>query len=432
MVFPALVIGSGPCGAACFAKLRELGVDAWLIDHGRLPAENTTLLAGSLQHLPAAQWPVIKVHRSANGQNLKTWLGDDFSTNDSDSVYSVKTALKASHAFGGLSWVWGCSVARWDDLSTLPAGISRAYDWLDRKVPVVGSSALSTTAQRWQHRAQAAVSPLTASDPQLTIDAARCLRCGMCMGGCPLRATWIAADWVRSAAPSERTLLGWRVDRVQQNANDVEVHATSSDGAHQCWRAKEVFVAAGAAGSAAIALGSNPGMERVRLLDPRYVMGFTLLSGGIAALHGEEDDHALAKLKLTDHRANIYWQAYTRMPQIDILLGLGLSARLGERFSRRLGILQGFLAPGAGSDYRSSARGRGLPRRWQFRRRRQVPAARRHRHAAPPAQGVGIIRPARGPAGPRRRRATCRLRPADGSLNRPLGPLAGTGAYPLC
>lgn len=350
MIFPALVIGSGPCGAACFAKLRELGVDAWLIDTGREPAASTRSLAIKLSRLPTNQWPVIAIQRNKNGQNLKTWLGDDFSTDDSRSVFRAPLALKVSQAFGGLSWVWGGSIARWDDLGDFPEGMLEAYNWLDGKVPVSGSATLSPTARRWQDRTFALSTPaLTITEPQLTIDAQKCLRCGLCMGGCPIKATWIASDWVRAAAPKERTLLGWRVDRVEQQDDHVEVYATAADGSSQRWQAREVFVAAGAAGSAAIALGSNPKLDAIRLSDPRYVMGFALLSPAIAPLPGEEDDHALAKVKLTDHEAGIYWQAYTRMPQTDAYLTKAIPQLLGVRISRRLGILQGFLAPGADS-----------------------------------------------------------------------------------
>ncbi len=181
---------------------------------------------------------------------------------------------------------------------------------------MIGSTALQASSivvtLTCQERSQSATDKATGSpsftvaNPRLTIDADRCLRCGLCMGGCPIKATWVSSDWVRSVAPKERTLLGWRVDRVLQHADHVEVFATAADGAPQRWLAKEVFVAAGAAGSAAIALGSNPAMDAVRMSDPRYVMGFAVLSRDIASMPGEEDDHALAKLKLTDHDNRIY------------------------------------------------------------------------------------------------------------------------------
>lgn len=361
MIFPALVIGSGPCGAACFAKLRGLGVDAWMLDPGRGPTEATLALADQLTRLPSQRWPVVKIQRNKNGQNLKTWLGDDFSTNDDHGVYSTKTALKGSHAFGGLSWVWGCSVARWPDLQSFPLGMEAAYDWLDRNVAVAGSGDLSAIARRWQTRAEAiSNSQLAMADPRLAVDASRCLRCGMCMGGCPIKATWVASDWVSTVAPRERVLLGWRVDRVLQHSDHVEVFAVAADGSPQRWLAKEVFIAAGVSGSAAIALGSNEAMETVRLTDPRYIMGFALVSGHITAGLGEEDDHALAKLKLTDHATGIYWQAYTRMPQTDAILSMGLPARWARPLSRRLGILQGFLSPGSGSAITVRREGRGF------------------------------------------------------------------------
>jgi ferredoxin len=350
MLFPALVIGSGPCGAAVFAKLRALGVDAWLIDHGREAHVGTRVLAERLSRMPSRDWPVIPIQRAKNGQNMKTWLGDDFATDDHDGVFTSSTALKASHAFGGLSWVWGCSVARWDDLREFPKGMTDAYDWLDRNVTVAESGVLSAAARRWHERARAlAGDRFSVAYPRLTIDPDRCLRCGLCMGGCPIRATWVAADWVRQAAPVARTLLGWRVDAVFDRIDHVEVRATSADGATQRWLTRRLFIAAGAAGSAAIALASNPGLDQIRLSDPRYAMGVALLAPGIAPPPGEEDDHALAKLKLTDHEAGIYWQGYTRMPQTDAYLTKGLPRRVGLALSRRLGVLQGFLAPGPGS-----------------------------------------------------------------------------------
>src|SRR5207248_2834761 len=179
-------------------------------------------------------------------------------------------ALRASEALGGLSRVWGATLARLEaeHLAGWPLGpgdLADHYAAVERMVPA-STPDLSPQAARILARLDA-LRPLLAQlgasvAPSRLAISQDCRRCGMCLHGCPYDCIFSSAGWVRSARPGFELRAGLRALRVEEDEAGARVRCAAADGALATLAADRVFVAAGALGTPLLLLPSLAGMPR--------------------------------------------------------------------------------------------------------------------------------------------------------------------------
>ncbi len=273
------------------------------LKQGQCPdrSQMNTLRFGSERHglghlLSEAAATVL--HKSIESRQLaKKIFGSDFTFRGTEQGIPLSGAwMPRSLAPGGLSNVWGaaCYPLRQDDYDDWPfaesdlspwygraqqlAGVSGEADGLVTSYPIYAplapaggdcafdpGSPLEATLRQWQDK-QAALRqqgiaggrPRLAVNPPGHSDKA-CLRCGLCLFGCPVDAIW-HADKTLSASPGlpgTNHLPGVFVRRLRRNSDGMWL-VTGKPGASEQTRGPyaAVILAAGALSSLRIAVDS--------------------------------------------------------------------------------------------------------------------------------------------------------------------------------
>jgi choline dehydrogenase-like flavoprotein len=224
-----IVVGSGPSGMACAAALLESGARVTMIDVGRdLPSDRQARVSalsalGPTEWTPADRgWLTTPAPLAADGIPQKGLFGDLFMYADAPAA-PPGFALRASEALGGLSRVWGATLARLvaEDLAgwpLTPGDLADHYTAVERLVPA-STPDLSPQAARILARLDAArpsLARLRASvAPSRLAISQDCRRCGMCLHGCPYDCIFSSARWVRSSRPGFELRAGIRALRVE-------------------------------------------------------------------------------------------------------------------------------------------------------------------------------------------------------------------------
>lgn len=296
----ALIVGSGPAAAgAALALSRRPDLHITVLDVGGGLDVPRRAAVDELAAVPPAAWSPATVDlisrqpvgSVSDGLPQKRSYGSDYPFHDFGQLDGVvadgrANASVVSGAYGGFSNVWGAQVmpftpATFDDWPVSRAEMdphyrailehipfAAAHDDLEEMFPLlVEAKALPPLAPRSAmvlaayRRRRGRIRPLgvTVGGARLAFDAGACVRCGLCMTGCPYRLVYSASrtfdDLRRQGRVEYRP--GVLVHRVGQDAEGPLVFARdTASGAGLRFRADRVFVACGAIGTTRLVLGS--------------------------------------------------------------------------------------------------------------------------------------------------------------------------------
>ncbi len=385
-----IVIGSGPNGVACASALLSTGDSVTMIDVGKDLAQErqgrvAALGAVAPTHWTSAdrQWLTEPLTETQATLPVKRLFGDAFMYENSGLVMDPgKTpndfALRPSHALGGLSRVWGATLARLgaSDLVDWPfsaAELAPHYDEVERLIPMMTGARLATSIiadapepkfplspqaavilDRWQKH-QARLAELGASVTPARIAVARgCRLCGMCLHGCAYGQIFTSADWVRTEHRGFTYRAGLRALRIEEDKDIVRVSCATSDAGYVTFSADRLFLAAGVLGSTRLVLASRPDWRTpVTLHDSQYFLLPFLTPirhrSGIPVLTLSQIFLSLSDESVSARRVHTQYYAYNDIYAAQIasrfgsLRDVGLVRRFADLLGRHFVLAQGYL-----------------------------------------------------------------------------------------
>lgn len=380
-----LIIGSGPAGVALTAALRARGRSVTVMDAGAWIPDDRAALRDAMAARTTWDWTEAErtaycdpQRAAADGGHMR--YGSRFAVADQDMIFADPPewlGLRASHARGGLSNLWGSAILpnRSADMADWPIGaealgahyravtdgilpMAGQVDGLETlfpDLPMAGRAPLESSPQGSRLLARLARADLAGLG--VTAGAARqavaegCQTCGLCLYGCPWRLIWSGAQaaegWQADAGVTYRS--GVRVLGFAETGNGVDVTLEGGE----VINATRLFLATGVLESARILLASMPGLAALELADSAYQLMPMLHRWGAGgdpartALHTltqgfvEIDDPAISPRLV--HSQLYTWndfylpemlQSYGRLPFARALLG---------QLSKRLIVAQTFL-----------------------------------------------------------------------------------------
>jgi ferredoxin len=299
-VTTALIIGSGPAAAgAALALSRREDLKITVIDIGlRLETErqqHVDLLASS----DPCQWDASLVESvseqpvdsKTRGVPEKRVYGSDYpfrNVGQLDGLTAAENATRTviSAAYGGFSNVWGSQLMpfttpTFESWPVSAADIRPHYEAVLDQIPFAGEEddlagifplmrqpaplPQLSPRSRWvldaygRHRSVLNGRGITIGKARLAFDAANCIRCRMCMTGCPYGLIYSAAQTFDALRRSSRVThhSGLMVLKVAEEANSAVVVAKElATGRTQRFEADRVYVACGAMGSTRLVANS--------------------------------------------------------------------------------------------------------------------------------------------------------------------------------
>jgi ferredoxin len=401
-------VGSGPAAAgAALAAAEHPGVEITVIDvGGRLERSNQEAV-GRMAGAPADAWAdadVATISRQPVDSDLpglpeKRAFGSDFPFRDFGQRGSLRSRnvheAIVSGAYGGFSNTWGAqfmpftdaTFADWpvpatemrrhyakvlgriplaaeeDDLAELFPVLTEA-DALPRLSPR-SSAALDRYAR---HRGRLRKAGVLMGRARLAFQASRCIRCGLCMTGCPHSLIYSAAQTFTALRESSRITYrdGLLALRVEDGAESATVVAKDlASGRLERLSADRVMLACGAIGTSRLVLGSLGMFDRpapVRespqfqlpflsarpVPDPRGEPDFTLNQFNMVIRH-DPTDRDVSQLHF-----------YTYNPAFEDALPGPLrsdgAAPLRKQLLRRICVALGYLPSWAAPEFTMSVR----------------------------------------------------------------------------
>ncbi|HET7420278.1 MAG TPA: GMC oxidoreductase [Candidatus Dormibacteraeota bacterium] len=379
-----VVVGSGPAGVACAHALLQRGAKVTMLDAGLdLESDRKAAVAG-LRSTAPAQWSQQSlrflhdgVSVEAGGIPLKMAYGSSFPYREPVPlpIAGDGTEGRPSYARGGLSNVWGASMMpfRTEDMTGWPitaADLEPHYravlelvphsarkDLLADSFPLYGDSAGavdgSAQAEALLHDLASAPTAMQFGASRLAVDP-RCVRCGLCLYGCPYGYIYSSADTLDAlrAHPGFMYRSGVVVERVSEAASHVELSGVTVDGETPFSMSVErAFLACGVFSTARIVLASVDAIgETVRAVDNCYFL-LPLLRYRRQKDVKREALHTLAQvfLELRDeaigpHTVHLQVYTYNELYRTQIRNMVGPLAPLAEAaMLGRLLLIQGYL-----------------------------------------------------------------------------------------
>ncbi len=315
-----IVVGSGPAAAgACLALLEAGDVRVTVVDvGGQLEADNASARDRLSAAVPA-QWSPIDldvireqpVAEVAGQLPQKRAYGSDFPFRDLGQLKGVQSGPDAnasvvSSAFGGFSNVWGAQVmpfsrstfARWpvgwDEIEPHYRAVLQEVplaadsDDLEEIFPLLGPSrSLPPLADRSaevlkryaQHRAKLRDQGVIVGRARLAFHAENCVRCGLCMTGCPYSLIYSASHTFSRLIKQQA--IDYRPGLLVQQVGErdglafVRVKELAS-GTYSELTADRVLLAGGGIGTTRMVLGSMaaPPAEVLMQESVQFVMPF--------------------------------------------------------------------------------------------------------------------------------------------------------------
>ena len=307
----ALIIGSGPAAAgAALALSRRKDLQITVIDLGLQLEPDRRSLVDILSSSPPASWDAgmvetiaeQPVETTSGGLPQKRTYGSDFPFRDIGQLSGISADKGAnsaviSAAYGGFSNVWGAQVmpfaasafAAWpvrlDEmeghyrqiLDEIP--FAAEDDDLARLFPLIGSPApLPPVSERTgrvlaayaRHRDAVNKLGLTVGKARLAFRAGECVRCGLCMTGCPYSLIYSASHTMDRLRRSNRVtyhggLLALEVGEERDRA--VVTARELGSGQVQRFEADRIYLACGGIGTTRVVLNS------LQLFDHEVSMG---------------------------------------------------------------------------------------------------------------------------------------------------------------
>ena len=283
------IIGSGPAAFASALALRDLGINFVVVDIGAAPSPETQeVIKAAVSQLKAGQrglniritpkGSTTKADKGSIGQ--KTFFGDSFSYDETNSISFENTRTRRSRAFGGFSTVWGATMLPfqashlefWEDADALRS----AYRRIQSVVPVVGG------IDNYENYGPLGELPIRGSmvensskklkriksidyqcgDMRLAVEVGKseksCRECGSCIEGCPFGSIWSSGrGWREVVRLDHHEYIGnVEVEELIEAGGRVQLHGMRRE---EEW--VEVFdgviVAAGPIGTSSLLLKSG-------------------------------------------------------------------------------------------------------------------------------------------------------------------------------
>jgi choline dehydrogenase-like flavoprotein len=390
MEWENIVIGSGPTGVACAVALLAQGRRVLMVDAGQHlePEREARLvqLGGSDPQGwwgPGGEWLREGMEGAVEGIPLKLAYGSDFpyrTLPGATRVQGEDVNTKFSLGKGGLSAVWGAAVMpyRQHDLTDWPVTaaemaehyravlefmpVAQGVDGLEQEFPTLKPSqpmplsaqAAAMLADLEKNAAGLRSKGVSFGRSRLAVNASRCVRCGLCMYGCPHRLIYSSAQTVDvlRANPNFAYAPGLVAQRVTESGDRATVEVLRTDGEWETFTASRVFVAAGVLPSTALLLRSLGVYGKAVTLKESHYFLLPMLRLKSVPGFSRRELHTLAQLfvEVMDESLSpytVHLQTYTyndlfEQPIRKMLGPLGFTFPW-QAFLSRLFLFQGYL-----------------------------------------------------------------------------------------
>lgn len=273
------VIGSGPSAISAAVALTRRNLRVTMIDAGHTLEPARREAVDRMRGLSPEQWNDADVRRlkegveaSSRGIPLKRLYGSRFPFEDDGTGFITEcrdAGALPSFAQGGLSTVWGAGTLRFhrDDISDWPIAAEELEPGYRGVLSFVGDLQTMPRSRQGEgflrdaerSREALARAGIAVEQSQLAADGKRCVRCGMCLYGCPYELIYNSAYTLRElrALPNFRYEPGFVVERlIEENGRVRIVGLDLQTQAARETEAGRVLLGAGVIPSTAILLGS--------------------------------------------------------------------------------------------------------------------------------------------------------------------------------
>lgn len=390
MEWEHIVVGSGPTGVACAVALLAEGRRVLMVDAGRqLEPEREARLVRLGESDPAGWWGEPGawlregVEGAVEGIPLKLAYGSDYPYRAMAGATRVEgegVNTKFSLGKGGLSAVWGAAVMpyRQHDLTGWPVSaaemmehyravlefmpVAQGVDGLEAEFPTLKPSepmplsaqGAAMLAEMQRNETELRAKGVSFGRSRLAVSAPGCVRCGLCMYGCPRGLIWSSAQTVDALRgnPNFAYAPGLVAQRVFEAGRTASVEVLRLDGEREVLTAGRVFVAAGVLPSTALLLRSLGAEGRAVTLKESHYFLLPMLRWKRVPGFARRELHTLAQLfvEIMDETLSpytIHLQTYTyndlfEQPIRKMLGPLG-AVFPWEMFLSRLFLFQGYL-----------------------------------------------------------------------------------------
>jgi len=303
-----VVVGSGPSGVSAAAVLLGLGQPVTMLDAAGARDTAVEALVGRLGSQPPEAWSdsdrqavrgPLRFNRE--GAPLKLAFGSDYVYRDADRLLPVDADCVDAYrglAAGGLSALWGAAILPYSaaDLEDWPVpaadldehyagalrttGLSASAGDLEETYPLhapprtrleLSAQARFVLGRSRAHASELARRGIHVGQARLAIVQGRghtreCVRCGMCLYGCPYGLIYSAhMTLAHDLSPDVRFTYvpGVVVRRLREGPAAVTIEAVSrEDGSPRTFEASRVYLGAGTLASTAIVLASLEAYDR--------------------------------------------------------------------------------------------------------------------------------------------------------------------------
>ena len=337
-----LIIGSGPAAAgAALALEKHDSEQVTVIDIGVELEDDTRYILNRLAATDREGWQdsdlaVISrqpVNRSSKSLPQKRSYGSDFPFRNEGQLDGViargnVNSSAISAAYGGFSNVWGAQIMpfsrgtfrswpfEWREIEAsyrsvlAEVPLAAEEDDLAGLFPLLGpAQKLPRLAERSEmilkryskHRAEVRSLGITVGRARLAFDSDNCVRCGLCMTGCPRSLIFSAARTFDRLRMVKRIVYrsGLRALKIGEDETGpfVTVEATNGGGG-ETLRADRLFVACGGLGTTRLVLESLDGaMRSVRLKESQQFV-LPLMSTRATKVASNEGEFTLNQLNV--------------------------------------------------------------------------------------------------------------------------------------
>jgi len=333
----ALIIGSGAAAAgAALALSHRENLEITVIDIGLQLESDRARLIDELASASPDEWDEQMIELASKkpaaartpGVPEKRVFGSNYPFRNVGQLGGLtmangEAAALISAAYGGFSNVWGSQImpftaAAFESWPVNAATMRCHYEAILRQIPFAGEEddlaagfplmrpsaplpSMSLRSQRVltayeKHKSRLKSRGIIMGKARLAFDAAKCVRCGMCMTGCPYRLIYSAAQTFDALRHARRVTFnsGFMALGIVEEADRAEVITKEiATGRIRRFEADRVFVACGAMGTTRLVANSLglfdidlPMLESRQFVlplislrateDPRHERDFTL------------------------------------------------------------------------------------------------------------------------------------------------------------
>jgi choline dehydrogenase-like flavoprotein len=396
----AVVIGSGPAGAAAARALCDAGVNVTVLDAGDRIEPGRMDLFDALARSEPDRWPLELVRRARGAFPVdikhvprKPAFGSLFLYADDDPDLPLvcdNANVLSSLAYGGLSNAWGASILpfRQPDIEDWPISLDDLkshYEAVLRFVPIAaerdelseilplytdapgalrrGPQAEMVLGHLRLHAPALRAAGFTFGASRLAVEASagdprRCRHSGMCLYGCPYGSVYNAAHTLDALVRAGRVDYrgGVYVDRLTEAGDSVVIdfHERRRPAETGRLTASRVFVACGAISSTRLMLESMGRAQLTRRLRDSLYFMIPMVTSRAAPVSAATQGNTLAQVfveledpRISEHTVHLQIYGYNDIMLSALAKRLPLGPARLERVLRpvleRLVFIQGFL-----------------------------------------------------------------------------------------